>query len=286
MPHSPLDIYAQYRFLDPKIFGFSYTRFKARYALMGGYQGYQVLKFINLDDLHQKMYSIAYRVRAEDVLDLPPVLEQTITFDLSPKAQKIYDSLEKDLMAEIGSDQVISVPSVLVKLLRLSQLTGGWVKPDEESRPERVDFGKAEVLKDLLEDMGAEPAVVFCRFHADIDAVKIVCDALKITYCELSGRENSSEKFYSGKAQVFIAQIRSGGLGIDLTRARYCIFWSTGYSLGDLEQARKRVHRPGQERPVTYYYLAAKGTIDQKIITALEKRADLISFIIDEMRRK
>lgn len=286
LSHSPLDAYASYRFLDPRIFGFSYTRFKAKYAVMGGYLGYQVLKFVNLDDLHQKMYSIAYRVRAEDVLDLPAVLEQTITFELSPKAQKIYDSLEKDLMAEIGSDKVISVPSVLVKLLRLQQLTGGWLTPDEASRPERVDFGKAEVLKDLLEDMGQEPVVVFCRFHADIDAVKIVCDALKITYCELSGRENSSDKFYKGKAQVFIAQIRSGGLGIDLTRARYCIFWSTGYSLGDLEQARKRVHRPGQTRPVTYYYLAAKGTIDIKIIQALEKRSDLISYIIDEMRRK
>jgi SNF2 family DNA or RNA helicase len=296
LPHSPLDAYAQYRFLDPRIFGFSYTRFKAKYALMGGFQGYQVLKFINLDDLHQKMYSIAYRVRAEDVLDLPPVLEQTITFELSSKAQKIYDSLEKDLMAEIGSDQVISVPSVLVKLLRLQQLTGGWLTPDEAKRPERVDFGKAEVLKDLLEDMGQEPVVIFARFLGDLDAIRIACDSLniirrrlrepEITYCELSGRENTIDQFYKGKAQVIIAQIRAGSLGIDLTRARYCIFWSTGYSLGDLEQARKRVHRPGQTRPVTYYYLAAKKTVDEKIIAALEKRADLVKFIVDDMRRK
>jgi len=286
LAHSPLDAYAQFRFLDPRIFGFSFTRFRAKYAMMGGFQNHQILKFINLEDLHQKMYSIAYRVRAEDVLDLPEVLEQTITFELSPKAKKIYDSLEKDLIAEIEAEKIISVPNVLAKLLRLSQLTGGWLTPDGAARPERVDFGKAEVLKDLLEDMGTEPVVVFCRFHADLDAVKIVCDFLKLTSCELSGRKNDSERFYQGKAQVFIAQIRSGSLGINLTRARYEIFYSTGYSLGDLEQAKKRVHRPGQDRPVTIYYLAAKGTVDVKIIQALEKRSDLIKFIIDTMRRK
>lgn len=283
-PHSPLDLYAQYRTLDPSIFGFSFTRFRARYALLGGYGNHQILKFINLEELHEKMYRIAYRVRAEDVLDLPPVMEQTITFELSPKAQKIYRALELDLMAEIGEDKIISVPNVLTKLLRLQQLTGGWLTPDGASRPERVDHGKAEALKDLLEDMGTEPVVIFGRFHGDLDAARIVCDSLKLTHCELSGRANDSDRFHKGKAQVLIAQIRSGSLGIDLSRARYEIFYSTGVSLGDLEQAKKRVDRPGQTRPVTVYYLAGRKTVDEKIILALGKRADLVKFIIDDMR--
>lgn len=296
MPHSPLDIYAQYRYLDPTIFGFSFTRFRGYYALMGGYGNHQILKFINLDELHNRMYRIAYRVRAEDVLDLPPVVEQTITFELSPRAQKIYRSLELDLMAEIGEGKIISVPNVLAKLLRLQQLTGGWLPVDGMERPERVDYGKAEALKDLLEDMGKEPVVVFARFHGDILAVRIAIDAInairrrlrepEITYCELSGRENTIDQFFKGKAQVLIAQIRSGSLGIDLTRARYLVFYSTGVSLGDLEQAKKRVDRPGQTRPVTIYYLAGKKTIDEKIIIALSKRADLVRYIVDTMRNK
>lgn len=286
LSHSPLDAYAQYRALDPSIFGFSFTRFRSRYALLGGYGGHVVLKFINLEELHEKMMRIAYRCRAEDVLDLPPVLEQTITFELSPKARKIYDSLHRDLMAEIGEDKIISVPNVLAKLLRLQQLTGGWLTPDGADRPERVDHGKAEALKDLLEDMGAEPVVIFGRFHGDLDAAKIVCDSLKLKHCELSGRENTSDKFFKEKAQVLIAQIRSGSLGIDLSRARYEIFYSTGVSLGDLEQAKKRVDRPGQTRPVTIYYLAASKTVDEKIIKALSKRADLVKFIVDDMRNK
>ena len=40
---SPLDFFGQYKFLDPCIFGKSFTKHKARYALMGGYRGYQVI---------------------------------------------------------------------------------------------------------------------------------------------------------------------------------------------------------------------------------------------------
>lgn len=283
-PHSPLDFWAVYRALDPGIFGWSYTRFRAKYAIMGGFQNHQILKFVNLEELHNRVYSIAYRCLSSDVLDLPDTLEQTIFFDLSPSAAKIYKNLERDLMAEIAPDKIISVPNVLAKLLRLQQLTGGWLKADDSDRETRVDFGKADALKDLLEDMGSEPVVVFCRFIADIKAVQIVCDALKLKWAELSGKENTLDKWLAGKAQVMICQIRSGGLGIDLTRARYSIYYSTGWSLGDLEQSKARVHRPGQERRVTYYYLTAKGTVDEKIIKALGKRADLINYVIDDLR--
>lgn len=286
MPHSPMDIYAQYRTLDPSIFGFSFTRFRARYAVMGGFGGKQIVKFVNLDELHERMYRIAFRVKAEDVLDLPETLDQTITFELGTKARRIYDHLERDLIAEVEEGKIISVPSVLVKLLRLSQLTGGWLTPDESSRPERVDEGKAETLKELLEGVGAEPVVIFCRFTADLAAVRAVCKDLELTCCELSGRVNEVQDFLNGKSQVIATQIQSGSLGIDLTRARYCIFYSLDYSLGTYEQARARVHRPGQTRPVTYYHLTARKTVDEKVLKALEKRADLVKYVIDELRKK
>lgn len=285
LSHSPLDAYAQYRFLNPQIFGFSFTRFRSRYALMGGYGGHQVLKFVNLDDLHQRMYSIAYRTTAADVLDLPETLDQTILFDLEPKTMKVYKDLERDLLATLEDGREISVPNVLAKLVRLQQLTGGWLKWDD-GKEEKLDGSKGEALQDLLEGMGEEPVVVFCRFLRDLETVRQVCKGLGLKSCELSGKMNEVTEFTAGKAQVIACQIRSGSLGIDLTRARYCVFFSIGYSLGDYMQARARVHRPGQTRPVTYYHLAARKTIDEKILQGLEKRAELVQFIVDEMRRK
>jgi SNF2 family DNA or RNA helicase len=80
---------------------------------------------------------------------------------------------------------------------------------------------------------------------------------------------------------VAVVQIKAGGEGISLVEARYCVFYSTGFGLGAIMQARKRVHRPGQNRKVTYYHLLAAGTIDQKIRRATEKQEDLVRSLVD-----
>ena len=282
LPHSPLDAYALYRFLDPKIFGYSFTRFRARYAVMGGYGGYEVKGWQNLDELNQKMYSIACRVRTEDVLDLPETMDEVRTFTLSPKARKIYQDLEKNLLADLEQGQV-SAANVMVKLLRLQQLCGGWLAPDD-GNPERVDNGKADLLEDIMMDMGQEQVVVFCRFHQDMESVIGICKKLDLKYAELSGRRNELGTWQEWEAQVLIAQLQSGGLGIDLTQARHCFFYSHGWSLGDYMQARARVHRPGQTRPVVYYHLVAAKTVDERVMQALEKREDLVKYVVDGLK--
>ena len=285
LPHSPMDCYALYRFLDPHIFGFSFTRFRARYAVMGGFGGYEIKSWQNLEELHEKMYQIACRVRSEDVLDLPETIDEILTYELSARATKIYRDLENHLVAEIEGGE-ITAANAMVKLLRLQQLTGGWLRADDSEWPEQVDTGKADLLKDLLTDMGQEQVVIFCRFHQDLDSIREACRALEIECAELSGRRNELHIWEDKAAQVLAAQLQSGGLGIDLTAARYCIFYSHGFSLGDYQQARARVHRPGQTRKVTYYHLCAKGTVDEKVIKALDNRADLVKFVIDDLRKK
>jgi SNF2 family DNA or RNA helicase len=283
-PHSPLDIYGSFRFLKPSLFGYSFVQFRSRYAVMGGYQGHQVLDYVNLEELHRKVYSISYRCEAKDVLDLPEEIDETITFDLSPKAMKVYKELEKELISYVEeSGESISASTVLVKLLRLAQITGGWIKTDDGQQV-RLDTAKSEALEDLLDGMGQEPVVIFCRFTKDLDTCKEVCDRLKLTWAELSGQANDLPRFEEGKAQVLIAQIKSGGVGVDLTRARYTIFYSLGFSLGDYLQARKRTHRPGQTRAVTYYHLCAEKTVDEKILKAIAKRAEIVNYLVDALR--
>jgi SNF2 family DNA or RNA helicase len=74
--------------------------------------------------------------------------------------------------------------------------------------------------------------------------------------------------------------MRSGGEGVDFSAARYCIFYSVGFSLGDYEQALKRTHRPGQTRRVVYYHLVVKGTVDEDVYTALRERRDVVEYIL------
>ncbi|MGC8793984.1 MAG: SNF2-related protein [Bryobacteraceae bacterium] len=282
MPHSPLDVYAYFRFLDPTIFGSSFHRFRQHYAVLGGYQNHQVVGYRNLDELNRKFYSITFPC-GKEVLDLPPEVHVTYTCRLGPEALGVYRSLERDLIAEIAAGE-ITAANALVKLLRLQQITGGYIRTDD-GHDIQIDSAKMNLLRDVFEDLDAqEPVVVFCRFHRDLDAVNRVAEEGGRRSLELSGRTDELQRWQAGEAPVLAAQIDSGGLGVDLTRARYAIYYSLGFSLGSYEQSLARVHRPGQRRPVEYIHLVAEGTVDEKVMAALARRADVVNTVLQQLK--
>ncbi|MCL1964915.1 MAG: SWF/SNF helicase family protein, partial [Firmicutes bacterium] len=85
--------------------------------------------------------------------------------------------------------------------------------------------------------------------------------------------------------QVFVGQIATAGLGITLTAASTLVFYSTDYSMSNHEQARARIHRVGQKENCTYIYLAAKGTVDEKVLKSLRNKADLARMLVDDYRK-
>lgn len=282
LPHSPLDAYAQFRFLDPKIFGPSFAAFRQKYAVMGGFQKKQVTGYQHLDELEALMGRITYRVR-KDVLDLPEATHVTYECTLGAEARRVYRDLEEDFVTLVANGQVTAA-NALVKLLRLQQVAGGWVKTDD-GQLLRVDTAKQKLLADTLEDIGPdEPVVAFCRFHGDLDAVHEAAAANGQTSVELSGRRDELKAWQDGGAQILAVQISAGGVGIDLTRARYSIYYSLSFSLGEYDQALSRVHRPGQTRPVEHLHLIARDTVDTRIMRALEKRAEVVQSILDEIQ--
>jgi SNF2 family DNA or RNA helicase len=207
----------------------------------------------------------------------------TYECELSPEALRVYLELEKDFVAEVRDGRVTAA-NAMVKLLRLQQVAGGWVKTDD-GQYRRVDSAKQNLLADTFEDIGAgEPVVVFCRFHADLNAVHEAAKTAGFQSLELSGRRDELKRWQEGEAQVLAVQISAGGVGVDLTRARYSIYYSLSFSLGEYDQALSRVHRPGQTRPVEHIHLVARNTVDRKIMRALEKRAEVVEAVLAEIQ--
>jgi SNF2 family DNA or RNA helicase len=292
MPHSPMDIYAQFRFLDIRIFGPAFTAFRAQYAEMGGYRNRQIVRYKNLTELEGLMSLITFRVGGE-VLDLPPATDVTYYCEIAGEALEIYKRFENELIAEVRGE-TITIPNAMVLVTRLQQLTGGCL-PSGDGDGHRIDSGKQKLLADVLEDIqaaaiqdgevtrGTEPVVIFGRFTADLRTVHETCASLGLTSLEISGKCDELKRWQDGEADVLVVQIESGAEGVDFTRARYSNFYSIGYRLDKYEQAKKRTHRPGQNRPVTHIHLAAKNTIDVRVMRALEKRADVIESILAEI---
>lgn len=297
MTNSPLDLWSQCKFLDIGIFGDSFHAFKARYSVLGGFQDKQVLSFRNLDDLNRRFGEIAHRATKEECLDLPPTIDVDREVELDKKAVRHYQAAQGQFVAELEEGN-ITLSNVLVEALRLQQITGGVAKYDEETEVQRIDTAKLDALKDIMTDLPPEePIVVFCRFKPDLDAVSEAAQKCGRVSYELSGRKDELQLWRSGDANatVLAVQIQAGGLGIDLTRACVCVFYSLGASMGDYLQARARLDRKGQTRNVTYYHLLAKcdgkKTVDHKIYKLLERKEItankvLASQLIDQFRKQ
>jgi len=288
MPHSPLDLFGLYRFLDERIYGLSWLTFRTTYAVTNPVIPQMVVSYRNLDQLMRKMATIAYQVD-RDVLDLPPFHHITRTCTLGSDGRRIYREMERDFTATLqahAEDPVrVTASTVLVKVLRLMQLASGQFR-DDQGADHVVDTSKRDTLAEVLDELPSdEPVAVFCKFRHDLDTVRTVCEQQGRGYRELSGRANELADWQAGGGSVIGVQIQAGGSGITLVRAAYCVYLSTGYSLGDYLQSEARCHRPGQDRPVTYVHIETEGTIDQKVSAALRERRDVMESLLAGIRR-
>ena len=291
MPHDPLDLYGQYRFLDQAVFGTSYTFVKNRYSIQVPANGFQITVGYNVapgtkyfrqdmyDEFQEKFHRLAYVVGPE-VLNLPEPLHITRYCELEPKGRKIYDDLEKNFYAEVEAGE-ITASNAMVKALRLQQCTSGFARLADSSGDDEleVDRAKRSLLEDTLADLD-EPVVVFCRFRHDLDSAHEAARMVGMRSLELSGRINQLQEWQQGGAPVLAVQTQAGGVGIDLSRAKLAIYYSLGLSLGDHLQSLARLQAKDMAWHPTYYYLLAKGTVDEKVYCALEARKEIIEEIM------
>lgn len=287
-----IDVFSQYRFLNPAIFGASFYVFRNRYFDMRGYGNHTpVLKRSMERELMKRLHCIAYRATKAECLDLPETTDIVRQVDLEASAAKLYRDLVKQSYAELGQGEV-TVTNILTRLLRLSQLTGGFIGDDEGNAPQCVSTAKMAALEDIIDQAQQEgkKLVVIARFVPEIRAICKMLEKRGIGYAcimgEVKDRDAQVAAFQTDSStQVFVGQIATAGLGITLTAASTMVFYSADYSMSNFEQAKARIHRVGQRENCTYIYLTARGTVDEKVLLALQNKADLARSLVDDYRR-
>jgi SNF2 family DNA or RNA helicase len=251
-----------------------------------------VIGWRNREQFAARVAATTFQRKSEDVLDLPPIHHIEVPVEMSAKEGRVYTQLEKEFCAEVDGG-FITPSNAMVGLLRMLQATSGFMRLDDTVAARQIDEtpSKRAAFAEMLEDMPEhEPLVVFCRFRSDIDSVLHVCGQLGRTVSELSGKVDSLAKWQAGETAVLVAQIQSGGIGIDLTRAAVGIFYSLGHSLSEWLQAIARLHRPGQARHTRFFslvaYLQGKTTADGRVYQALNERKDVIDVICTGYRTR
>lgn len=292
--NNAVDLYSQYRFLDPAVYGANFYAFKNRYCIMGGYGQHQIVGYRNMDELVEKEHSVAYRVTKEECLDLPQqtFINRYVQFTDAERA--IYEQLRKSSFLELETGENVTATTILTMYLRLMQLTGGFLTADESTRPKQVNTAKLDALADIVDDYvvdAGKKLVIFARFRAEIAAIENLLRLRKIQYGSIYGdvlmeeRGKIVEDFQTNPdTKVFVAQIQTAGLGITLHAASTAVFYSYDYNYANYAQALARIHRIGQRLPVTYIHLVVDGSIDEKILAALENKEDMAKTVVDSWR--
>ena len=286
-----IDVFSPYKFLNPVVFGNSFYAFRNRYFDMVGYGNHTpVLKASMANELMRRIHSIAFRATKAECLDLPETTEIVRTVALEPQARKLYQQLVRDSYTQIMGAE-ITAANVLTRLLRLSQLTGGFLRGDDTDRAERVSSTKLDSLSDIVDSAAQEGGklVIIARFLPEINAIVDMLERKAIGFSLITGavkdRDDQVRCFQTDpEVSVFVGQIATAGLGITLTAADKMVFYSLDYSMSNFEQAKARIHRVGQRNPCTYIYLVAENTIDARVLKALRDKADLAKALIDDCR--
>lgn len=292
--NNAVDLYSQYRFLDPAVYGANFYAFKNRYCIMGGYGQHQIVGYRNMDELVEKEHSVAYRVTKEECLDLPQQTFINRYVQFTDAEQAIYEQLRKSSFLKLETGENVTATTILTMYLRLMQLTGGFLTADESTRPKQVNTAKLDALADIVDDYvvdAGKKLVIFARFRAEIAAIENLLRLRKIQYGSIYGdvpmeeRGKIVEDFQTNPdTKVFVAQIQTAGLGITLHAASTAVFYSYDYNYANYAQALARIHRIGQRLPVTYIHLVVDGSIDEKILAALENKEDMAKTVVDSWR--
>lgn len=295
--NNAIDIYSQYRFLDPTVFGKNFYQFRNRYAIMGGFNRRQIVGYKDMDDLIRREHSIAFRITKEEAIDPPEQTFETRHIQMDKKLADLYQRIKRDSYAEIESGGQITATTVLTKLLRLQQLAGGFLVTDDAAKPQLVSTAKLEALSDIVQDYvvdGGKKLVIFARFVPEVKAIidlmkKVLPDRKKAVsiYGEIKKEDRGAivQQFQTDPdTVVFVGQIDTAGTGVTLTAADTCVYYSKNFNYAAYEQSLSRIHRIGQRNTCTYIDLIMEKTVDEMINRALAKKEDIAKTVVDNWR--
>jgi SNF2 family DNA or RNA helicase len=296
---SPLDLFSQCAFLDKKLLGYeNFTVFKSKYAVMysierGGYSIQIPKYYVNLEELEFKLKNFSYRVRKKDCLDLPEKMYVQRYVDMPEEQRQAYDRLKITAMT-IMQDEEVSYNNKLTELLKLQQVTNGFVKTDEGNI---VDFKTNAKLKELMSiiEETQDKCIIWANYVHNIESIKSKLaetygtDSVVSIYGKdsVEDRNQAVENFQNKDEYRFlVGNPTVGGYGLTLTAAKYVIYFSNSYNLEVRQQSEDRAHRIGQKSQVTYIDIICRDTIDQMVLHNLENKIELCAKTLGEQVQK
>lgn len=303
--NAPMDLFMQFQFLDENIIGTGdFYSFRNRYAVMGGYEGREIIGYQNMEELIELVSPYVFQVRKSEVLtELPPKVYEVREVRFNEKQRELYKDLAKKNRAVMG-DRGLTVNTVLERMLRLQEICGGIVtferNPDiyNKSKYEHSripgENPKVEELLSITEEYQVS-TIIWCRFIEEIHMVtealvkKYGADQVVQIYGKVSEEDrdrNVQELFQTKKARFLVGNASTGGTGLNMTAAELVVYYSNSFNYVERDQSEDRAHRIGQTKSVLYIDLVMEKSVDGAILEALKNKKDVSEFVRESIESK
>ena len=276
-PNSLMDLWSQIGILDKgQRLGTAFSRFKDTY-FESDYMGFKwTIRPGSKDKIEQLLADIIIRLDAKDYLTLPEMMESDIAVKLSDKEMKQYKQFAKDMVTKFGDEELTAVSAVTLHT-KLSQLANGMVY-DENQKIHMFHRQKLNVLEELAEELDGPIIIVYKYNHEKDEILKLFPKAVLFNQGDTA---QHVKDWNAGKIKHLLLHPASGGHGINLQEGGNHIIWFSPIpSLEQYLQTNKRVHRPGQTKPVFIHRLIAQDTVDEVTSDTLKaKEANQDNFL-------
>ena len=288
-PNGEEEYWSQIQFVAPnQVFSANYYAFRGRYfaaqPMRFGAKSFKKWIFRGDRKLEfmQRMKVVADVVRKEDAVDLPDQVHEVRQVTLAEGEAEAYRSMKKTLACQLSETQIVA-PTVMAEIMKLRQITSGFAYG--EGQAIHIGRSKLDELLEVLEEVGQSQVLIWANF---IEEISFLAKTLKAPalYSQTVDREQAIKDFQEGRSQYLIANPQSAGHGLTFVNCSYCVYFSLNYSLELWQQSQDRIHRIGQTNNCTYFYLLAKGTIDEVIYAALQQKRDLSEAVLSYLRSR
>lgn len=288
-PNGLIDLWAQMYCIDQgERLGKSVSRYRETY--------FETHKWNNIivrcdvkkgceDLIRNKIADICLSMQAKDYLQLPDMITHTVTVHLSAKVMAAYTKFEKDKVLEFEAEHGDEPANILANsaaglMNKLSQFANGAIY-DEEKNVHNLHDEKIERLAEIVEAANGNSVLVFYQYKHDVPRIT---EKLKGYRVRTYQGEADLQAWNAGKIDVLLAHPASTAYGLNMQQGGHYIVWfGTGWNLEHYQQANARLHRQGQQHPVTVYKLICAGTVDERASAALEEKKGVQQGLLDSL---
>jgi SNF2 family DNA or RNA helicase len=218
------------------------------------------------------------RLRDDVLTDLPPLTVETVYTPMTAPQRRLYQGIKKDFLAELGDGRLKVAWNSAAKNVLLDKVATGAsiLDPSEDAMK---GSGKLQRLAYDLADR-TRPTLVVAHFQASVDAARDVALGLGMSAESIHGgtsrpdRRRIVEDFKAGKLDVLCGSLETIAEGLTLTAADMVIFLETSFKPSRNQQAMRRIHRLGQERPCTALDYVTPDSLDESKRELLKAKTD------------